>query len=124
MTNPARSNSLTDLAHRIKAEHQAVVGTVRRSLEHAIAAGELLAEAKGLLRHGQWMAWVKKYCGIPHRTVNLYLRLASHKEQIGNVANLSIRDAIKLLQESSAIDGTDGHHYHVTPPALMAKLDS
>jgi len=40
------SNSLADLAARIRSEHEAHTVAMRRSLEHAIAAGELLIEAK------------------------------------------------------------------------------
>jgi hypothetical protein len=122
----SRSNSLTDLAARIKAEHREVGSSVRRGLEHAINAGELLQEAKDLVGYRNWMSWVKKYCAIPHRTVNLYMRLAKHKSEIGNVANLSVREAIKMLTESAALDGTgpNGHRYWLTPPDLMARLKS
>jgi len=40
------SNSLADLAARIRSEHEAHTVAMRRSLEHAMAAGELLIEAK------------------------------------------------------------------------------
>ena len=40
------SNSLVDLAARIQVEHQAVSVALKDSVRHAIAAGELLIEAK------------------------------------------------------------------------------
>ena len=43
------SNSLVDLAARINAEHEAAGGALKHSLQHAIAAGELLLEAKDQL---------------------------------------------------------------------------
>jgi len=53
MTDIERSNSLTDLAHRIKAEHEAIKASLRESVQHAFAAGQLLIEAKEQLKHGQ-----------------------------------------------------------------------
>jgi Protein of unknown function (DUF3102) len=99
--HPALSNWLVDLAFRIKAEHEASTEFARRSLVHAMAAGDLLLEAKERLKHGQWMPWLKEHCAIPDRTARLYMRLAENRSQIGNaVANLSIQGAIRLLAEA------------------------
>jgi hypothetical protein len=49
-TTVDRSNSLADLAARIKAEHEASTLAVKRGLAHAISAGRLLTEAKAVLR--------------------------------------------------------------------------
>ena len=54
----AGDNSLPDLAARIKAEHEAVSTALKESVAHAIAAGELLIEAKAQLGHGQWLPWL------------------------------------------------------------------
>ena len=51
--------SLADLADRINAEHQAVCGGARTTLQHAINAGNLLIEAKTKLsQHGRWLPWL------------------------------------------------------------------
>jgi hypothetical protein len=92
-----RSNSLVDLAARIKAEHEAAAGALKRSVEHAIAAGDLLIEAKAQVPHGQWLPWLKEHCQIPERTARLYMRLAKNKTEIGNVADLTVRGAAALL---------------------------
>jgi hypothetical protein len=92
------SNSLADLAARIRIEHEACTTALKRGLQHAIAAGELLIEAKAKLnKHGRWLPWLRDHCVMPERTARLYMRLASNREQIGNVADLSIRGAIALL---------------------------
>jgi hypothetical protein len=73
---------------------------VRRGLAHAIAAGELLIEAKAQLKHGQWGPWLAEHCAIPDRTARLYVRLARNRpalEQNGNVADLSLRGAVEML---------------------------
>jgi hypothetical protein len=65
MTDIDRSNSLTDLAQRIKAEHEAVGVALKDSVRHAIAAGEMLIEAKAQLdQHGAWLPWLKEHCGV------------------------------------------------------------
>jgi hypothetical protein len=97
MTAPAltkieASNSLADLAARIKAEHEAVSDSVR----HAIAAGELLVETKHA--HGQWLLWLRDHCTIAERTAQLYMRCAKNRsvieDQIRNgVADLSLNEA-------------------------------
>jgi len=94
----SRSNSLTDLAVRIKAEHEALAVAMKRGLEHAINAGALLIEAKAQLKHGQWLPWLREHCHIPERTARLYMQLASHAAEIGNVAEMTVRGAMKLLQ--------------------------
>jgi hypothetical protein len=41
-----------DLATKIKAEHQSLMEAGRRTLEHALALGDLLNEAKARVGHG------------------------------------------------------------------------
>ena len=49
------SNSLADLAARIRHEHCAAAEKLTEALRHAMTAGELLVEAKALVQHGQWL---------------------------------------------------------------------
>jgi hypothetical protein len=98
---------LTELATTIKAEHQAVVTTYRKSLDHARRAGELLAKAKKEVDESafQWAKWVEKECGIIERTASNYLRIyhkwadveAKVDEQGGDIARLTVRAALSLL---------------------------
>jgi|SRR6516165_49317 hypothetical protein len=64
MTHPTTlslSNSLTDLAARIKAEHQATSNALNESVQHAIKAGELLLAdfsgygVDGAAGHTEWV---------------------------------------------------------------------
>jgi hypothetical protein len=73
------SNSLTDLAARIKAEHAAYVAAIKQSLSRAMAAGDLLLEAKAQLGHGEWLPWLAERCGIPERTASRYMKLARNR---------------------------------------------
>jgi hypothetical protein len=95
------SNSLADLAARIRAEHEASAIAMQRGLEHAINAGRLLIEAKAQLKHGQWLPWLAEHCEVSERTASLYMRLARHAPELEAkaqpVADLTVRGALELL---------------------------
>jgi 2-succinyl-5-enolpyruvyl-6-hydroxy-3-cyclohexene-1-carboxylate synthase len=106
--DPQFSNSLVDLAARIKSEHTAVSSALKESLRHAIAAGELLLEAKDQVPHGQWLPWLQEHCSISERTAQLYMRVAKNRAEIENqirndVADLTLNEATALLALSSDV---------------------
>jgi hypothetical protein len=101
-------NSLPDLAGRIRVEHEAVSASLKESVRHAIAAGELLIEAKAQLGHGRWLPWLKDHCTISERTAQLYMRVAKSRTEIedqmrNGVADLSLNEAAALLMLSSDV---------------------
>jgi hypothetical protein len=95
----AGSNSLTDLAARIRAEHEAASAAFKDSVSHGIAAGEMLIEAKDQIAYGQWLPWLHEHCTIPERTAQLYMRLARKVPQLksATVADLTTRAAARLI---------------------------
>jgi hypothetical protein len=104
----AGSNSLPELAARIRAEHEATSAALKSSAEHGIAAGELLIEAKAKMPHGQWLPWLKDNCAMSERTAQLYMRLAKNREAIeeqirNGSADLSMSEAAALLMLSSDV---------------------
>ena len=79
----AGSNSLVDLAARIRTHHEATVAALSSAVMSAMAAGDLLIEAKAALPHGQWLPWLADNC--PHlseRSAQLYIKLAKHRPVI------------------------------------------
>jgi len=101
-----QSNYLTDLAARIRIEHEAVSTALKDSVRHAIVAGELLVEAKAQLKHGQWLPWLADHCTISERTAQLYMRVAKNREEVekqirNGVADLSLNEAAAMLMLSS-----------------------
>jgi hypothetical protein len=96
---------LLDLANRIKTEHAAIGAAFKRALVPAIAAGEALNEAKGLVGHGQWLSWLEGNCQIAERTAQLYMKLASGKSVLesksANLADLTLSEAVKLIDPPS-----------------------
>jgi hypothetical protein len=100
------SNSLADLAARIKLLHTKVAGALRDSVRHGIEAGDLLIEAKAQLKHGQWLPWLRDHCTILERTAQLYMRCAKNREAIeknATVADLTLNEAAALLMLSSDV---------------------
>lgn len=101
-TDIVTSNSLADLAARIRQEHKAALLNLKRGLEHAIAAGKLLIEAQDALPHGQWLPWLRENFpdSLPERTASHYMRLARHAPDLAKsatVADLTVRGALELL---------------------------
>jgi hypothetical protein len=120
------SNSLADLAARIKVEHEAYVAAVKQSLSRALAAGDMLIEAKAQLKHGEWLPWLAERCGIPERTASRYMKLARNRAtieaEIGHVADLTVRAAVALLTPDDPDDEADVALF--TPPPRLGGGDN
>ncbi|MFQ5888814.1 MAG: DUF3102 domain-containing protein [Gemmatimonadota bacterium] len=100
MSEIGPQRSLEDLARQIRAEHEQAAAAIRRGLEHARRAGELLIEAKGRLDHGEWLPWLESRCDISVRTAQAYMRIARRWDELANTqraAHLTVRDALRLL---------------------------
>src|SRR5262249_46840075 len=100
----SKSNSLADLAARIRAEHEQVVVALARGIKHAINAGELLLEAKAQIKHGQWLSWLSEHCAVSERTAQLYMRIAQRRAELEakaqGLADLTLEGAARLLAKS------------------------
>ena len=99
---PAYIVDLAELAERINEAHVEVERCVKTGLQHALKAGQLLLEAKGLCKHGEWGPWVERHCAFPKRSAQGYMRLARElpkleRRKAQRVADLPFRKAVKLL---------------------------
>ncbi len=96
--------TLDQLAVEIKREYEAAEASIRDSLMHAKAVGEMLMEVKDRLKHGEWMPWVQAHCQFSHSTALLYFNVALRWNELSNsqrVENLSLRQAADILGEMS-----------------------
>lgn len=99
--------TLEDLARRINDEHHQCAEAARSTLDHALNAGALLAQAKVQVVHGQWGNWLRDHCTVSERTAQLYMKLArewpawleAHKS--ATIADLSMTQAVALLAAPS-----------------------
>ena len=105
----AGSNSLPDLAARIRIEHRAASDKLSEALAHAMAAGDLLIEAKTQIPHGGWLPWLEANVEISDRTARLYMQTAKSWAEIAEAAkwqrdaDLSLGEAMALLALSTDI---------------------
>ncbi len=99
-----QSNSavvLANLAQRINTEHEAARAAMRKGLQHALNAGELLIEAKAAVPHGEWLPWLETNCSVSERTAQLYMKVARERERLGresaSLADLTLEQAAERL---------------------------
>jgi hypothetical protein len=95
------------LADRINAEHRACRAAAVDALEHALAAGELLLQAKAGCPHGTWQDWVDDNFEGSLRTAQIYMHLARRRAEIGEAktqssALSSVAGALHLLSYNHA----------------------
>lgn len=95
--------SLEQLATRIKAEHRHAVQTVRKSLEHARNAGELLAQAKDAIKDSpfRWGKWVEQGCGVQERTASNYLLLYRRWAEVEQAGDVSSRIRLRSSRNTT-----------------------
>ena len=97
-----RQTSLAVLASEINAHHQAAEEAAYAALDHARAAGDLLIEAKTRCGHGSWSDWLVTNFRGSERTAQRYMKLANGWAELEakttRVSDLSLREAVKLLQ--------------------------
>src|SRR5215212_4051740 len=102
------SSELTGLASEINQEHQAFVGSLKKTAEHGIRAGELLYEAKSQCKHGEWTPWLQANFEGSVRTAQSYMKLYENREEILGKTNdgavLGIAAARELLSATSEPD--------------------
>jgi Protein of unknown function (DUF3102) len=110
MTAGKSAGELIKTASEINRLHRLVTEAAQTSLQYSIEIGTMLIDVKKDVKHGDWEAWLAKYCpDISDRTARMYMRLAKPEnaekleaaaEQNGNaVADLSVRSAAKLLSK-------------------------
>ncbi len=76
------TGTLENLAGEINNHHRACEQAVGTALEHAIGAGELLAEVKSQLPHGAFGPWLKESFAGSDRTARAYMRVARHRGEL------------------------------------------
>ena len=86
---------LPALAEEINQEIRRADESWRDAVGHAIRAGELLTEAKGLVKHGEWLPWVSTNFHGSERTASLYMRLAANRQTVADLP--TVRDAVAML---------------------------
>jgi hypothetical protein len=111
----AQPATLSQLAERINAEHEATEATAKASIQHARIAGELLLKAKAQVGHGNWLPWIRENCKLSERTARDYMKIADQWHELANrqrAADLSLRGALHLLTHADETDDLDALPFH------------
>lgn len=91
------SNSLADLAERIKGVNEAAQAAQRQTIEKAFEAGFLLCQAKEQCAHGEWTPFLER-TGIHDRQARRLMQIASCGLGIGHVSEIGgIRAALDYI---------------------------
>lgn len=122
--------AVASLAKDINEAHATVLASHKKTLTAAMEAGRHLTDAKKLVGHGKWLAWLKENCPqISERTARNYLTLHLNRSQIegiksANVADFNLCDAYRVIAELSR-DAKVKEDAEETPtPEPVVKWDS
>src|SRR4051794_22236732 len=81
--------------NKVEQNEQAVRLAQQGTLKYAIRLGELLTEAKSLMKHGEWLPWLEdSFPGDP-RTAQRYLALAANTTHVSHLG--SVREALEAI---------------------------
>lgn len=105
-----------EIASRINEEHSRAFGKAKDALSHARAAGELLIEAKSLLKHGEWGNWLAENVAFTKRTAQSYMRLARNWESLSKNETISDLGLVKTLSLLSDIPYIGDYVEALVPP--------
>lgn len=81
------SNSLADLAERVREATEMSAAAGRTSVEKAMEAGRFLCEAKDQCRHGEWLPFLKR-ATVHERQARRLMQLARSGLETGHVSDL------------------------------------
>lgn len=102
MSELTTTTSADELLPEIVKQHRAASEHVRQAVASAIRVGELLIQAKSLVRRGEWQDWLANNCPFAETTAQGYMRLARLPEEN--------RNALRDLSLRAALDAIADHH--------------
>jgi phage N-6-adenine-methyltransferase len=129
MTTVARDQHLVAteldcLTTLIRAECEAVDRALSDAVSHARVAGRLLRQAKKIVGHGGWGAWLDGNFELSDRTARAWMQLADEWEQLDEpnrqrVAEMSLREALSFIAKPrEALPYTGNAEWH-TPSEIV-----
>jgi Protein of unknown function (DUF3102) len=93
---------LVELAGEIRNSIKEFGAHTTAAIEAVISVGEKLLEAKDVAGHGRFLGWVAANCDLSERSVQDYIRIYEHRDQVrakyaAGAADFSMRSALKAL---------------------------
>jgi hypothetical protein len=97
-----------NLVPKINAAHRAAFGHAKEAMEAAAECGRLLLQAKELVPHGDWVAWLEANTETDERQSQKYMRLAKHwpelEKRTGGSYLGGINETLKLIAKPKPIN--------------------
>lgn len=90
------ANRLPILAAEIRQTHADVQEAAKTAAQRALDAGHALVEAKALVRHSEWLPWLRENCALAERTAQLYMKIAKSGLKSAHVADLTLKMAAQI----------------------------
>lgn len=90
-------------AEEMRRLHGEILNSLKMSLDKAIRIGELLAEQKEVLKHGEFTAWVNDNLPFTDRTARNYMRLFQERDRLKTENISGLKDAYELLIEHKVL---------------------
>jgi hypothetical protein len=84
------------LAEDIRSGHRRCLESLKGVVAQAREIGQSLVEAKGLVKHGDWLPWVESHCHFAPRMAQNYMLVAKHYDAV--VARFELADAWRLTE--------------------------
>ncbi len=124
MIPAADGRTLETLARDINRAHHACETALKDGLRHALEAGRLLIESKGILHHGGWLVWLQSYCACSPRLAQRYMRIAQQWPKLSantpRVSHLSLRQALRDLERTAG--KLAARHFTVVRPTYAEAM--
>lgn len=117
-TNPG-----DELAVKINEHHALAVRFANQAIAHATEAGILLMQAKALMPHGQFLAWIKQHVRVSPRQCQRYMLVAQGKPLAIRAPKPAVSvpkrdaDATPVSHLPFALPGSDG--FVAVPDSFM-----
>jgi hypothetical protein len=97
------------LVSEINVLHSEILSALRTNIDKAIRIGELLAEQKSELGHGQWLPWLEANIKFTDRTARNYMRVFENRDRLKSETLSDLTDAYRLLTESKVSETPAKH---------------
>jgi transcriptional regulator with XRE-family HTH domain len=115
--------SLDELADIANREHELTQAAATSMLEHAIAAGTALLEAKDLCGHGNWIPWLEANFHATGHLARIYMRLSRHQDKVREAGFTGIGQAQAWLAREGTPAAWDSKPPWVHEEARRLRFD-
>jgi len=116
---------LSGLADTANKEHGLAQQSASGMVQHAIACGVALTEAKSLLAHGEWLPWLKSNFDGSVRTSQAYMQVAN-TQRVAYLEESSLRKVLAAITETKDVhvsQNTGENEWYTPAPFIDAAIE-